>query len=178
MTTTHPAFIVAEIPEPVRCGIQGMRDQLATPTRLLPVEITLAGSSGTGPIPPGTPFSRIIPDLERIVSGTKAFVASFSSIAAFPGTSTAYLAPADRTGFDLLHLALRNSPIPFSPSAFPYTPHCTLRSGPPLSASDQAETLCMNFPRSTFRIGTLSLYEHNASTSECLLLWQGHLMAA
>ena len=50
----HHSYIVAEIPEPVHSQIQGMRDSLNTLTSKLPVEITLAGSSGVGPIPVGT----------------------------------------------------------------------------------------------------------------------------
>ena len=52
--TEHRADIVAEIPDPVRSQVQALRDSLNTPTRKLPVEITLAGSSGVGPIPAGT----------------------------------------------------------------------------------------------------------------------------
>jgi hypothetical protein len=44
-----PAFIVLEIPPPVREAIQSLRDSLATPATRLPVEITVAGSSGTFP---------------------------------------------------------------------------------------------------------------------------------
>lgn len=55
----HRAYIVAEIPEPVRSQVQALRDSLNTLTAKLPVEITLAGSSGVGPIPVGTDLSLI-----------------------------------------------------------------------------------------------------------------------
>lgn len=57
--THHRSYIVAEIPDPVRSQIQALRDSLNTLTARLPVEITLAGSSGVGPIPIGTDLSLI-----------------------------------------------------------------------------------------------------------------------
>ena len=81
------SYIVAEIPEPVRSQIQILRDSLNTPTRKLPVEITLAGSSGVGPIPVGTDLSLVKRHLDRTLSDISPFRARFSAIRTFPNTS-------------------------------------------------------------------------------------------
>src|SRR5882672_9763768 len=110
----HYSYIVAEIPEPVRSQVQAMRDSLKTLTAKLPVEITLAGSSGVGPIPVGTDLSLVQRHLDRTLSDISSFGARFSAIRVFPNTSIFFLEPFDRSPFDYLHNALRISGIPFS----------------------------------------------------------------
>src|SRR3954467_8869518 len=85
------AYIVAEIPEPVRSQVQALRDSLNTLTAKLPVEITLAGSSGVGPIPVGTDLSLIERHLDRTLSNISPCRARFSAIGRFPNTSTFFL---------------------------------------------------------------------------------------
>src|ERR1700722_1350772 len=157
--TEYRSFIVAEIPEPVRSQVQAIRDSLKTLTAKLPVEITLAGSSGVGPIPAGTDLSLIKRQLERTLSGISPFRARFSAIRAFPNTAIYFLEPFDRSPFDELHQNLRGSGIPFSENQWPYNPHCTLRGGVPLSADAASELLSRPFPREEFWINTISVYQ-------------------
>lgn len=175
MKTAFPSYIVAEIPEPVRSAIQSIRNHLGSPTSRLPVEITLAGSSGVGPIPAGTDLSQIVSEMGRIFANVPPFGVSFSGFGVFPGTSLVYLCPTGRTPFDDIHEALRKSNIPFSQSAFPYNPHCTVRSGAPLPV-DEVDRICLKkFPAAQFLIETVSLYDLNRDTLECRLLHQIHL---
>src|SRR5258708_32489125 len=141
----HSSYIVAEIPEPVDSQVQALRDSLNTPTAKLPVEITLAGSSGVGPIPAGADLSLIKRHLERILSVISPFRARFSAIRTFPNTSIFFLEPYDRSPFDRLHQKLRASGIPFSEIPWPYNPHCTLRGGEPLSADAASELASRSF---------------------------------
>jgi 2'-5' RNA ligase len=168
----HRSYIVAEIPDPVRSRIQVLRDSLNTPTRKLPVEITLAGSSGVGPIPVGTDLSVIQCHMERILSKISPFRTRFSSIRAFPNTSIFYLEPFDRSPFDHIHQELCSSGIPFSESPWPYNPHCTLRAGEPLDAEAASELLARFFPKEEFQINTVSIYHLNDISLECKLLFQ------
>ncbi|HBJ86240.1 MAG TPA: hypothetical protein DDZ88_20725 [Verrucomicrobiales bacterium] len=175
MKTAFPSYIVAEIPEPARSAVQSLRDELSSPTARLPVEITLAGSSGVGPIPAGTDLSQIASEMGRIFANVPPFGVSFSGFRVFPGTSLVYLCPTDRTPLDDLHEALRKSNIPFSRSAFPYNPHCTVRSGPPLPVHE-VDLICRRaFPAAQFLIDTVSLYDLNRDTLECRLLHHIHL---
>ena len=173
----HRAYIVAEIPDPVRSQVQALRDSLNTLTAKLPVEITLAGSSGVGPIPVGTDLSVIQCHLERILSSISPFRTHFSSIRAFPNTSIFYLEPFDRSPFDRLHRELRSSGIPFSECPWPYNPHCTLRGGKSLDAAAASELLARSFPKEEFQINTVSVYHLNDIAMDYKLLFQRTLGA-
>jgi 2'-5' RNA ligase len=168
----HCAYIVAEIPEPVRSQIQILRDSLNSPAPKLPVEITLAGSSGVGPIPVGTDLSLVQRHLERILSDISPFRTRFSAIRAFPNTSIFYLEPFDRSSFDRIHQKLRLSGIPFSEIPWPYHPHCTIRGGGSLEAETAAELLARPFPTEEFQINTVSVYQLNDISADCKLLFQ------
>jgi 2'-5' RNA ligase len=168
----HPSFIVAEIPEPVRSQVQALRDSLKTLTAKLPVEITLAGSSGAGPIPAGTDLALVQRHLDETLRKIAPFRARFSAIRTFPNTAIFYLEPLDRSPFDQLHQVLRSSGIPFSATQWPYNPHCTLRGGTPLSVEVAAELLGRSFPQEEFWINTVSVYHINATALECKLLFQ------
>src|SRR5215471_1761951 len=117
---SHKAFVAIDIPDPWRSEIQGIRDQLKTVTAKLPVEITLAGSSGVGPIPEGTNIGLICDEVDRVARSTAAFRMEFAGIGHFPNTGVFFLPPKDRKPFDLLHVSLAASKIPFSNSQFPY----------------------------------------------------------
>ena len=159
MRTQHPAGIVVEIPEPTRSRIQSIRDSLGTVSAKLPVEITVAGSSGLGYIPIGTDLSNIISEIDRIFTEHIPFEVSFSEIRSFPNTFCFYLAPLVRTSFDAIHRALQMSSIPFTDSPFPYTPHCTLRDGKSLTQVEVDNILSIPFPKEPFLIDTISVYD-------------------
>ena len=118
MKTQYPAGIVVEIPEPIRSQIQSIRESLGTITAKMAVEITVAGSSGLGYIPPGKDLSKIICEIDRIASEIDAFEVSFSEIGLFPNSFVFYLTPSDRNPFDSLHRALCVSSIPFPRESF------------------------------------------------------------
>lgn len=171
MTTRFPSYVVAEIPEPIRSKIQALRELFSTSTAFLPVEITLLGSSGLGPIPVGTSIQLIEEQIDSLFSTVTPWVVSFSEIRVFPNTSIAYLAPRDRRPFDRLHEALRNSLLPYSTSPFPFNPHCTLRSG---NATPEELTCVIGhaFPTASFTIDTISIYELDLESINCNLIYQ------
>jgi len=173
----HRSYIVAEIPEPVRSQVQALRDSLNTLTAKLPVEITLAGSSGVGPIPVGADLSVIKRHLDRTLSDIAPFRVRFSAIRAFPNTSIFFLEPFDRSPFDHLHQELRVSGIPFCEIRWPYNPHCTLRGGEPLSADAAFELASRSFPQEEFWIKTISVYQLDGTSLDCKLLCQRTLGA-
>src|ERR1700677_360348 len=177
MITRAPCFIVAEKPEPIRTEIQSLRDAFATPTAALPVEITLLGSSGVGPIPIGTPVALIQEQMQLLFSKVSPWKVAFSGIRIFPNTSIAYLAPFDRSRFDFLHNLCRDSALPSSPSRFPYNPHCTLRAGGALTPDQLSDILSHQFPKSIFEIDTISVYDLDINPFRCNLICQKQLRA-
>lgn len=171
----HPSYIIAEIPEPVRSQIQNLRDSLNTLTAKLPVEITLAGSSGVGPIPAGTELSFVERQLDRVLSESRAFATRFTAVRSFPNTAIFYLEPIDRLPFEQLHRSLRNSGIPFSDIQWPYNPHCTLRGGTPLTADAASEVLSLSYPKEEFCINSVSVYELDTVAQMAKLRYQRRL---
>ena len=175
MTTTLPSYIVAEIPEPIRSEIQNLRDSLGTLTARLPVEITLFGSSGVGPIPAGTSIESIVAEVNSIFSSIEPWEVRFDGVRVFANTSIAYLAPFDRFNFDRIHNILCDSPLPRSENEFAYNPHCTLRSG--LATADElSKILDIDFPASSFTIDTISIYDFDAEAAHCDMVYSKKLV--
>jgi 2'-5' RNA ligase len=170
-----PTFIVLEIPPPVRGEIQAIRDSLATPAARLPVEITVAGSSGTGPIPIGTDKKKTEEILKPVLGGLKPFSVRFQEIRRFPNTNIFYLAPEDRQPFDRIHESLKACGMVFGPNPWPYNPHCTLRGGPMRDRDSAEEILRLPFPKNEFVIDTLSIYEFDPRAVSCHLSFQTRL---
>jgi len=168
----HRSYIVAEIPEPVRSQIQALRAELNPHPVSLPVEITLAGSSGVGPIPAGTDLADVTSQLDRILPIIAPFHVRFSAIRKFPNTALFYLEPFDRMPFDGIHQILRTSGILFSEIQWPYNPHCTLRGGKPLDAEAETALLALPFPEEEFVINTVSVYQLDDVSHDCRLLYQ------
>ncbi|SRR5581483_574068 len=162
-----PAYIVLEIPEPVRGVIQSMRDSLGTPAARLPVEITVAGSSGVGPILPGTGKQETEEKLKSVLAGLKPFRMRFQEIRRFPNTDIFYLAPWERQPFDRIHESLKASGIAFAPSPWPYNPHCTLRGGLMNERASAEDILGLSFPKDEFVIDTISIYELDPQSVTC-----------
>ncbi len=176
MTTSLPSYVVAEIPEPIRSKIKALRESFGTPTALLPVEITLFGSSGVGPIPAGTPIQAIQEQIDLLFAPIAPWNVSFSEIRVFPNTAIAYLSPLDRSCFDRIHAILRGSSIPCTESAFPFNPHCTLRSGS-ATPEELSRILEHSFPVEPFMIDTISVYDFDSSAVHCDLIYQRKLTA-
>jgi 2'-5' RNA ligase len=164
------AFVVADIPNPYKIKIQAIRDQLNTLTAKLPVEITLAGSSGVGPIAEGTDIGLIRDEVERVAKAAASFRMEFAGIACFPNTGVFFIAPKDRRPFDSLHALLTVSKIPFTRSPFPYTPHCTLRVGPELGQSESQHIYAIQVPRGEVLLDSISVYAIESTTLAVSLL--------
>ena len=71
--------------------------------------------------------------------------------------------------------ALRGWGIPFSENEWPYNPHCSLRGGAPLSAEATLELAGRPFPQEEFLIDTVLVYQLEAASFTCKLLWQRRL---
>jgi len=166
----YNAFVVADIPEPHKSAIQAIRAQLKTATAKLPVEITLAGSSGIGPIPEGTDIGLVRDEVERIAKSAAAFRMEFAEISHFPDSGVFFIPPKERRPFDSLHASLASSRIPFSKSPFPYSPHCTLRIGPKVEQSLTEHIRSMPVPRGEILLDSISIYSLDNSTFAVTLL--------
>ena len=167
-----PTYVVLEIPSPVSNAVQVIRDSFETPTSRLPVEITVAGSSGIGPIPAGTAKAETEEKLQSILSELRPFRAQFNEVRRFPNTNIFYLAPHERKPFDRIHDLLKASGISFGTNPWPYNPHCTLRTGPMTYRFSEESIMGIPVPKQDFIIDTLSIYEFDSQAVTCHLAFQ------
>jgi 2'-5' RNA ligase len=88
--------------------------------------VTLAGSSGVGPLSPDVPVARLREALAPIAATTPPLVLPFHAPERFPQTTIVVL-PLDPYGpMRVLHDRIAASGLPFAQAKFTFTPHVTL----------------------------------------------------
>lgn len=125
----------------------------------LPVEITIAGSSGLGTPAPDQDALQVFSTVDRIAADTPAITGRFGPMLRFPDTDIFVLTMEDPQPFIELHQRIGESEIEFLPSPYPFMPHCTVR-GPVVGAasSEEAEELLEMSIDQPFRCEMLSTY--------------------
>jgi 2'-5' RNA ligase len=142
----HGIFVLSEIGgalgERIRAVQQRFDPKLA---RLSPPHVTLAGSSGVGPIVPSTPAERIRDALAPIAESTPAMSLPVERPHRFMQTNIVVL-PLDPHGpLRRLHDRIARSGLTFARAKFTFTPHATLSFYPTLPRESFAELLAMRF---------------------------------
>lgn len=111
--------------------------------KLTPPHVTLAGSSGLGPIPTDTPVERIRDALVPIAETTAAMSLRFDPPHRFMQTDIVSL-PLDPHGpLRTLHERIGRSGLKFRSSRFHFTPHCTLSFYPTLTPERERALLAL-----------------------------------
>ena len=127
-------FATMEIDEPARTQVLDVQ-RWADP-RLAgesPPHVTMVGSSGAGPMPPGTPAARIRELVEPITAATAPIVVPLEPPHRFMQTEIVVL-PIDPHGpLRTLHERIRSCGLPFERPRFPFSPHVTLSFYPRLT---------------------------------------------
>lgn len=125
----------------------------------LPVEVTVAGSSGLGTLAPDQDVRQVFSTLDRIAADTPVIAGRFGPMLRFPHTDIFVLTMEDPQPFIDLHQRIGESDIKFLPSSFPFTPHCTVRGQVVGAASSkEAEELLDMSIDKPFRCEMLSTY--------------------
>lgn len=150
------AYVVLDVPKPVASLVSEARRRFSPLRAEYPVEITIAGSSGVGPIDPDQDEGFVFSTLGQIASTTAPIQVRFDRVQRFDGTTLYYLAPEDRRPFDELHERIAHCGIDFGDSPFPFNPHCTI-SGVELSEAQQSEIESVRVER-PFVIERLAVY--------------------
>ncbi len=151
-------YAVVDVPSPVADHVMAIRQRHRDELRsALPVEITMAGSSGIGEFEAGQDPTEVFTILDKIATETAPIHATFGPVRRFPNTDIFVLTLADEHPFRTLHERIAASGIRFRASPFPYTPHCTLRSRSPVSDEDAADLLSVRLA-DEFTIDTLTVY--------------------
>ena len=120
-------FIVSELTGAVREAVHAIQrafdPKLAKGT---PPHITVAGSSGVGPLPVGTPAEEIRAALEPVARATAPITVHFERPHRYMQTDIVVL-PIDPHGpIRALHEAIAASGLVFEQSRHRFSPHCTL----------------------------------------------------
>lgn len=152
-------YIVAELSKSISDEVYQLRKKYDPVTAKLPVEITLAGSSGVEPIVEAPQIKTAAKVLEQASNEVLPFKCKFSKITRFANTDIFYLELENRLPFEKLHNLFKKSEIKFTSNPFEYTPHCTIRAVGPISETDERNIWTELVPVETLLISTLSLYE-------------------
>jgi 2'-5' RNA ligase superfamily len=158
MQITKPTFVVAELPDPVATWIRELRGKFEPDIAHLPAEITLAGSSGVGPITLGQSVAFVQQRLTTALIGRLPFEARFIGIGNFPGTEIFFATPEGEP-FNVLHAAVVASGIKFGSSRFSYNAHCSLKGFTSLKPGQREALELTSVPVKPFTISTVSVYE-------------------
>jgi 2'-5' RNA ligase len=177
-------FIVLDVPLPVAETVLALRRQFKSWRVSLPVEITLAGSSGLGVLRyHESQLEAIFETLDEIARGFAPIVTRFSSVALFRGTRVFYFVPDDAAPFQLMHAALVKSGLRFERSPFAFTPHCTIADLETVALALPTDLQELALPDCEIVLDTLSVYNLDervlgGNPEGCRLLHRTKLTAA
>ena len=170
---SNPSYVVLVIPEPISTVITQIREKYEPQISHFPVEITVAGSSGVGPISSGQDLSFVISELESNLVSFQSFETSFVTIERFPETDIFYLVPENKAPFQNFHNSITSTSINFETNPHPYDPHCSLRGFTPLPKSLEDKINNINFPKERFKISKIAIFEVDGMKPN--KLWEGKL---
>ena len=125
--------------------------------RYRPPHITLAGSSGAGPLPPSVSVEEMRERLEPIMRDTAPITLSFQPPQRFMQTNIIVLPVAPYGPLRLLHDRIITSGLPFTPARYTFSPHCTLSLYQSLEGKAIRELLKTRMPE-PFVISAIQLY--------------------
>lgn len=103
---------------------------------MYPPHITLAGSSGLGPVAPGTPLGMIRSALSAVARATSPLRLAFDPPHRFMQTNIVSLPLPPHGPLRVLHDRIARCGLRFLPARFTFTPHVTLNFFPELTRKD------------------------------------------
>ena len=137
-------FVLAELEGPAAARIAEINRQYDPRLAAMrPPHVTIAGSSGAGPLPAGTPVETIRAALEPIARDTPPLVLPFLRPHRFMQSDVVVL-PLDPHGaIRVLHDRIKSSGLPFAHPKFTFTPHATLSMFRTLTREQAKELLAL-----------------------------------
>ena len=167
-----PVYIVLDVPSPTAEKIQSYRKEFDPERAVLPVEITLTGSCGTGLISKGQTLREISEKLEQAAKQLHPFQIYFDSVDRFPGTDIYFLTL--KKSSELLHAqkVISECGILFDQTPFPYHPHCTIALRKEIHDDRKLLNLFfLDVPQEPVLLENLSVYAMNDANS-CEILYK------
>jgi 2'-5' RNA ligase len=162
--------VLGAIPEPVASEIHALQQRFDPRLAAeLPPHITIAGSSGMGPIPPEVTDEQLATALEPIAERTAPIELRFEAPIRFMATELIVLPLNPHGPLRALHERIKTARLPFEPPRFAFTPHCTLNFYRELSDRDRRALLAARVS-TPWTLTTIECWRAASITrSECVL---------
>src|SRR5215217_2108853 len=158
MPGAHGIFVLSELGGALGDRIREIQQRFDPKlARLSPPHVTLAGSSGVGPIVPSTSADQIREALAPIAASTPPLTLPVQPPHRFMSTNIVVL-PLDPHGpLRRLHDRIARSGLTFARAKFTFTPHATLSFYPSLPREAFRELLAMHFDEPV-RLDRMTVY--------------------
>ena len=138
-------FVIAEIHGPAAKRIRQIQKRFDPRlAKEWPPHVTLAGSSGMGPIDAATPVEELKRRLEPVARATPPLLLAFGHPVRFMQTNIVVLPLNPHGPLRELHERIKMSGLRYERARFAFTPHCTLSFYPELPAEKLREVLAMH----------------------------------
>lgn len=159
MKIEFPTYVIAELEGEVCHVVTDCRRKFNPQAVDWPVDITIAGSSGVGPVSIGQSLESVVEKLSPIFKMSERFTFDFLSVRNFPNSGVYYFEP-ERERFDSLHELAINCDVKFEANRFSYNPHCTLRFGSTADAGVEKYLYSLKPPK-VVNVKCFSIYQVN-----------------
>lgn len=154
-----PVYIVMDIPSPVAETIREFRREFDPERAMLPAEITLTGSCGTGLVSKGQSFSGIEECLNRAARQIRPFEVCFDKVERFPNTDIYFLSLKGSEELLRAQKIVSECGIGFDPTPYPYHPHCTISLRKEIRDEQKLfDLFFLKIPAEPFRLDMISVY--------------------
>ena len=120
--------------------------------------VTLAGSSGVGPIPPSVTTSELRDKLSPITTTTAILTLELGSPHRFMQSDIVVLPLSPHGPLRVLHDRIATSGLPFQRARFTFSPHCTLSLYPTLTKEVERELMAVRV-RAPVVIDRITVYQ-------------------
>jgi 2'-5' RNA ligase len=163
-------FITTELDGAVAAQVHALQLEFDPKmARALPPHITIAGSSGVGPLAPDTPVARLRDALAPVAARFAPITLTFGPPERFIGRNIVSLRLDPHGPLRALHEAIAGCGLAFGPTRWPFTPHCTLNLYPELTPEKLKRMLAVRVTE-PFAVRTLKVYHTREPQPPRLLL--------
>ena len=158
MRFEHDTYVVLDMPAPIWEHVKTIREQYASPLNILPVEITVIGSSGFGTFLEAQEMDAAFNRIDSVAANFKPITTAFRRVTTFPNSGVFYFEPDDPQPFIKLQGEIVSTGLKFMESPFPFIPHCTIVKFDNPSKRLVDEILSLPVPGEPFVLDALSIY--------------------
>lgn len=151
-------FIVLDVPPHVEQHVREIRRRYGSARQYLPVEVTVAGSSGVGIFDAEQDAADALHRVAEIAATTAPFAMTLGPVERFADSDVFYWAIREHAPLVALHERLRDSGLRFTESPFPFSPHLTVDSFEEASEDFVRELLALPVPPGPFTVASLTVY--------------------